>query len=358
MSIIKRPFQRNLQQNNQLTPFELIRIAELDDIAWKETEQLKELQQMKEQLKNGFSELIEKIQTPAPVAPVAPPPVITPSLSEPNKKFPILNYAYPATGEKSVAAGTTIIRFHEGSVELPGGTVENITGSTAKLPWELMCKSVGIEVDTAVDILIADEFTTGEYSEKLKRTLSPVRTVYRGLEFDYLEITTSRTTQLYIEASSDRDGVPDMQLARGEEVLPLASDKDEHFTEAITMNNQETESIAGLLSNKIYIHGVNIQSVQALKYRLIFWWDANFDDTDIDVDSYAGHVELDMTSSPAFRIDSANQYYLDVGDLAFAYEDRDATNKIHCSLQNLSATAKIAGSSGAVQLDFKYSPRL
>ncbi len=342
--IIKRP-------GNQLTPFEFLQLAEADDMVLMAGEQLKVLEQQKEQIKDGFVRLIDKIQVP--VSPITPP-----TLPEEEEEYPILNYAYPASGRKRVGAGTVIIRFHEGSVELPDGTVEKITGTTAKLPFDFMCRSVGIEIDTAVDILLADEMTRGILSEKLRRTLSPVRTVYRKVEFDYLELTTSRATNLYIEASSHEEGVPRMELARGEELKILPTDKDLHFTGEIKMNNHETENLTGLLSSKVWINGVHCQSKQALKFLLLFWSKDTFADTDLDLDSNKNMVELDMSSSPAYRIAKAHQYYLPVDDLAIPYEDEDGTNELHISLMNLSAVAKEEGTDGQVQIDVYYSPRL
>lgn len=152
-----------------------------------------------------------------------------------------------------------------------------------------------------------------------------------------------------------------MSIIRGERVRLVKTDSTQHFTGAITMNNQETENITGLKSNKIYIRGVNIQSVQPLEYRLIFWSKGTFDDTDIDADTYFDDVELDMrivAGGAAFRISTANQYYLNVAGLGIVYEDEDGTYEIHMSLQNESAVAKIAGTLGAVQIDVFYTDRL
>lgn len=130
-----------------------------------------------------------------------------------------------------------------------------------------------------------------------------------------------------------------------------------HFTGALAMNAQETESVAGLLGNVISIMGVNAQSVQKLKFRLIFWASDEFDNTNLDTDSYVSDVVLDFTDTlVAFRIGSANQYYIDVRKLDIPFTTENKT--LYCSLQNLSPTAKLAGASGAVQLDIKYALRL
>lgn len=146
-------------------------------------------------------------------------------------------------------------------------------------------------------------------------------------------------------------------VQKPEEIHTLSTDKDSHFTGAIAMNSHEEESITGLLANHINIKGVNAQSMQNLKYRLIFWAHSGFDSTDIDADAYVSDVVLDFTDTlSAFQIGAANQYRLDVGALDIPLSTRSLT--LYCSLQNLSSTSKIAGSSGAVQFDIKYGLRI
>jgi len=149
-----------------------------------------------------------------------------------------------------------------------------------------------------------------------------------------------------------------INVVKAEKIEIISTDKD-HFRLEIVMNAHEEENITGLYTNKYFIRGVNIQSKQPLKFRLIFWGSDTFDDvSDIDKDTYIDDVELDMTAYPAFRINNADQYRLNVGALDILYEDYDATRELHISLQNLSATSKIAGGAGEVQLDIKMSPRL
>ncbi len=147
-------------------------------------------------------------------------------------------------------------------------------------------------------------------------------------------------------------------VSKAEKIEVYSTDKDVHFTGAIVMNAEEQENLTGLLSNRYMIRGVNIQSIQPLKYRLIFWSSDQFSNVDLDLDYYIDDVELDMSASPAFRINGVNQYYLNVGGLEIIYEDFDITRELHISLQNESAIAKIAGALGTVQLDIKMSPRL
>lgn len=147
-------------------------------------------------------------------------------------------------------------------------------------------------------------------------------------------------------------------ISKAEKIEIYSTDKDIHFTGAIAINAHETENITGLLSNRYMVRGVNIQSDQALKYRLIFWSGDQFANTDLNLDYYIDDVGLDMTVAPAFRIGGANQYYLNVGDLEIIYEDFDITRELHVSLQNSGPVAKNAGATGEVQLDIKMTPRL
>lgn len=146
-------------------------------------------------------------------------------------------------------------------------------------------------------------------------------------------------------------------VQKPEEINILSTDSALHFTGTIAMNSHEEESISGLLGNEISILGVNGQSMQKLKYRLIIWGGSGFDSTTLNSDSYVSDVVLDFTDElSAFQIGAANQYRLDVGGLDIPLTTRNLI--LYCSLQNLSPTAKLAGSSGAVQFDIKYGLRL
>lgn len=141
-----------------------------------------------------------------------------------------------------------------------------------------------------------------------------------------------------------------------EAISILKTNSTQHFTEAIAQNAHETENITGLDTNKVYIRGINIQSMENLHFRLIFWSKDIFNDTDLDVDTYLDHIDLDIPTS-GFRIGVANQYYLNVSGLGIIYEDEDDTDELHCSLQNLSVATKSAGTAGAVQIDILYTVR-
>lgn len=162
-----------------------------------------------------------------------------------------------------------------------------------------------------------------------------------------------------VTVSVDSAGLMQSDVSKSEKISIIKTDKDTHFTSAIVQFNHETENLTGLTDNKIFIRGVNIQSDQNLKFRLIFWTKDTFADTDLDLDTYIDDVILDMSDTTnTFRINNTGQYYLNVSDLNILYEDEDSSNELHISLQNLSAVSKNAGATGEVQLDIKYAPRL
>lgn len=162
-----------------------------------------------------------------------------------------------------------------------------------------------------------------------------------------------------VTVAVDSLGLMQSDVSKSERISIIETDKDTHFTGAITQFNHETENLAGLSDDRVFIRGVNIQSDQPLKFRLIFWTKDSFANVDLDLDSYIDDVILDMSdTSSTFRIAGAGQYYLNLSNLNILYEDEDSSNEIHCSLQNLSSVDKNAGATGEVQIDIKYAPRL
>jgi len=195
------------------------------------------------------------------------------------------------------------------------------------------------------EILVQDS----EYTTLYNVVEIRIRSVKKGCQF---RLTESGYSNIKVN------------VQKSERIESISTDKDTHFTESIDQYYKEDEDISGLISNKVFIRGINIQSIQPLKYRLIFWSKENTkDSTDLDNDTYISDVILDLSdTTSAFRIKdsggSFNQYYLDMTGLNIPYEDKDSNYKLHLSLQNLSVTSKNAGSTGAVQIDIKYAPRL
>lgn len=134
------------------------------------------------------------------------------------------------------------------------------------------------------------------------------------------------------------------------------TDKDTHFTGALTQGNKEDENITGLFGNKITINSIAIMAKQRLDFYLYFWNQDDFSNTDLDLDDFSGIIHCDLITH-ARRVGGANQYYLSLEDLGLDYEDEDLSKELHVSLYNASATAKIAGANGQVAVQIKYELR-
>ncbi len=136
----------------------------------------------------------------------------------------------------------------------------------------------------------------------------------------------------------------------------ITSDKDLHFTGAIIENAEEDENLAGLGGNKIVITDVIFEGKETLQFRLLFWSTNTFEDADLDVDSFLGFVDLDVPNN-GFQKGGAGQWYLNVTDVNLHYEDEDASNELHVSLNCVSAAGKTAGVPGEVKIKIGYKVR-
>jgi hypothetical protein len=169
----------------------------------------------------------------------------------------------------------------------------------------------------------------------------------------------SPTAGLQYDITETEIPVATTTVTRAEKIETYYSSSIFDFIAAVPINGMAIANITPpLLANKYTIRGINIQSVQQIDFDLIFFSSAIFDTPGVlDTDTFLDSVELDMTAFPAFRINNANQWRLAVSNLVILYEDTDLTNTLHVGLLNLGPIPKLAGAAGAVQIDFKMSPR-
>ncbi len=169
----------------------------------------------------------------------------------------------------------------------------------------------------------------------------------------------SPTANLQYDITETEIPVATTTITRAEKIETYNSISTVDFIGAIPINAMITSNITPpLLSNKYTIRGINIQSVQQIDFDLIFFSSAVFDTPGVlDTDTFLDSAELDMTVFPTFRINNLNQWRLAISDLVILYEDTDLTNTLHVGLLNLGPIPKLAGAAGAVQIDFKMSPR-
>lgn len=238
------------------------------------------------------------------------------------RKYP-LDTARPEPGER---------------IDLPGDSLTAYTNGT------LAGCYIRLESPSA-DAIPLNEFNPYRYTKGWKRF--------------YLETPAQSGKYLRLHIGREASAEASVQItatAPKQAFYTIISDKDDHFSEEIAQNAKEDESLVGLLSNKIRIVGLAIQSDQQLHYRAIFWRKDTFDDTDLDKDAFVSEQELDLTAI-GFQIDGADQWYAALTSLNIDYEDEDETSELHVSLQNLSAASKNAGATGEVTLLVAYELR-
>lgn len=142
----------------------------------------------------------------------------------------------------------------------------------------------------------------------------------------------------------------------------VVSDKDSHFTGGIAQNAMETESISfpsdwGVLGlNECIVESVSIQADQNLEWDVYIWEGSEFNNADIDLDTFLDYFNFPTTSGKQIGA-TAQFYYASVANnVAIPYRDKDKTSKLHVGLVNRSATAKNAGATGEITIKFNVRP--
>lgn len=139
----------------------------------------------------------------------------------------------------------------------------------------------------------------------------------------------------------------------------ISTNKDLHFTDEIVQNAKKDEAIPipdfHRVYNEIFIVGIAIQSKQLLEWDVFFWQSGNYNNTDLNTDSFLSHVTMPVTVER--QIGGANQYYSELTGLEIPYRCEDI-KIIYTSLCNRSVVAKLAGPTGDVKITFMVRPVL
>lgn len=142
----------------------------------------------------------------------------------------------------------------------------------------------------------------------------------------------------------------------------IRSDKDTHFTGALAQHAIEIEALsfpamwgsAGI--EECIIEGITIQFEQAdLDWDIfLFTTSGNQDTSDLDLDTYLDYFSF----TTGIQIAGANQFYYasPSNTMSIPYKDADNTQKLHVGLVNRSATAKNAGATGEIVVQFAVRP--
>lgn len=183
---------------------------------------------------------------------------------------------------------------------------------------------------------------------------------YYPAKFDRLYLTHTQQIGKYLRLHIGREAgaeaaVEITSIAPKEVFYTIRSDKDTHFAGALGQYEKEDENLSGLITNTIKIVQITLQADQQLRFKVMFWSKDTFDDTDLDVDTFIGEVDIDLATY-GIRIGSANQWYLDIRGIDLRYRDDDNSNELHVSVLNMSGTGKTAGSGGEVVIEVAYAP--
>jgi len=141
----------------------------------------------------------------------------------------------------------------------------------------------------------------------------------------------------------------------------IRSDKDTHFSGALAQNAIELENLSfpadwGTVGiQECVIEGITIQADQNLEWDVFIWATDGHSDTDLDLDKFIDFTNFATTDGK--QIAGAGQYYYSSpSNLSIPYRDDDKTSELHVGLVNKSATAKNAGATGEVVVEFHVRP--
>ena len=94
--------------------------------------------------------------------------------------------------------------------------------------------------------------------------------------------------------TSRQAGGPDYLLVPSQRLQAVRSVRTLHFTGALAKNASESESLSGLLTDRVLITRVTISAKQALHFRLSFYAKSTGPNADLDQDSFVGAVEVQL----------------------------------------------------------------
>lgn len=265
----------------------------------------------------------------------------------------IIFFSYPNDGTRAtLSTGTTVLDYRQGTIKATDGSITRMSSSLSDQKKSFL-RSLAINA-TAEIVIQLDE-----------NDAAPVKantwTSMTFQQFQKLTITTSADTDVFCYACTNpkhaMQYAAESTVSVGKSAINhIDSDKDLHFTTAIAQNAIESEDITGLSDNRITITGVSLQADEAKNYRLWFFGSDAHTDANLDDDEFIDFLNFDLGTNGA-QIAGAGQYYYSQTALNTAYEDEDASNELHVSLQNLDAGAKTAGAAGEVKIKVMYVPR-
>ena len=169
-------------------------------------------------------------------------------------------------------------------------------------------------------------------------------------------MTTRDVSRAIAEFSESAAGLDVVLATTGLPLSEVRTNKEDHFSGALSQYAVEEEDVSGLTGNQIVIREILLLADQNLDWRLYFYSTDDFANADLDVDDLLDY--LDFASGDAVRRGNTWKYIWRKTGLAIYYEDMDGSKELHLALENLNATAKNAGATGEVVLRIRYEPLL
>ena len=162
---------------------------------------------------------------------------------------------------------------------------------------------------------------------------------------------TGKTLFLFFGRAAGAATHPETTTSAGREALYIVrSDKDDNFTGALGQYAKEDENLTGMITNKARITGLTLLSDQQLKFKVLFWSKDTFDDNNLDLDTFLGEVDVDLTVY-GWQVNGIGPWRMSIENLAIGYRDDDSTNELHISVMNMSGTGKKVFVSGLGDVD-------
>lgn len=261
------------------------------------------------------------------------------------------SFTYP---NKTLPIGDTVIDFLSGDVRLADGTTDKLDDNLQNHDRRY-CRSFYLEPDKNITY----ELDGGQEFPVLADDY-----VMEGYQ-NFQRITITTTSETIINAWSCTNPQAFLRKAKVSEIRSgaeirkkISTDKDTHFTGAITAGEAEEENVSGLITNRLTVLDVAIKSTENIHYQLLFFSKDTFESTDPDVDTFLGFLDLDIPAD-GFRIGTTGLYYYELSSIGglVDYVDDDGTKELHVALRAV-GTNKSAGAAGAVTITLQYVPRI
>lgn len=151
-------------------------------------------------------------------------------------------------------------------------------------------------------------------------------------------------------------------FAQSGPVLKVRTDKDVHFTTAISQNAADEESLSSTYVSAAVrgrnnvargrVRSIRILSDENLAWEVHFYGNSSFDTTDADTERFLGMWAFVAGDAKTATSDSFYHYYIDGLDIA--HESSDGL--VHLRVINRSASAKTAGANGEMVVELGFEP--